>query len=40
MRKRLIVKLVLECGDEILDLTETSPNNKKVIFVKINGLIH
>ena len=36
MQKHLIDKLVLECGDEIFDLTETSPSNKKVIFVEIN----
>ena len=28
-KKRLIGKLVLECEDEMLNTTETSPNDKK-----------
>ena len=38
--KILIRKLVLECEDEILNTTETSPNDEKEIYKKNNCLIH
>ena len=37
--KRLIGKLVLGCEDEILNTTETSPDDKKVTCEKSNCLI-
>ena len=38
--KRLICKLVLACEDEMLNMTETSPDDKNVICKKSNCLIH
>ena len=39
-KKRLISKLVLECEDETLNTTETSPDDKKITSEKINCLVH
>ena len=39
-KKRLIGKLVLECEDEVLNKTEISPDNQKVIYQKNYFLIH
>ena len=39
-QKRLIVKSLLECGDEILNTTETSHDNKKETCQKNNCLIY
>ena len=38
--KRLIVKLVLECEDEMLDRTDTSVDNNKEACEKDNYFIH
>ena len=39
-KKHLFGKLVLKCEDAILNTTESSPYDKKVICAKNNYLIH